>query len=262
MNQVEWTFNETLNVYPAMNEYAPSKKEITIGIICYVIIWAIVLFTIINVVGQKLTKKIPLFIGFICGAIFIFMEYVMKFAKKTYFVLPDKKMYSTISKDNGDYKVIKGKNPFGKLNESKFGYIVSREAYDLNKTNTPSNYSTLTSYLNKLGKPISGKTMRKNKLPEIVDGYTEEMTGLTRSAYYISIIMITWIGYIYLTGKTDRETNMLSLISVLIAVISTLPILIPTTVPKMARHVLFRQVMVHLSTAFAIAALAERLIQK
>lgn len=262
MNQVEWTFNETLNVYPAMNEYAPGKKEIIIGIICYIIIWVIVLFTMTNIVGEKLSKKIPLLIGFICGAIFIYLEYVMSYADNSYFVFPDKKMYSSKSFGNQDYKVIKGKNPFGKLDESKFGYIVSKEAYDLNKKENSSNYSTLTSYLKMLGKPISGKAMRKNKLPEIVDGYTEEMTGLTRSAYYISIIMITWIGYIYYTGKTDRETNMLSLLSVLIAVISTLPILIPTTVPKMARHVLFRQVAVHLSTAFAIAALAERLIQK
>ena len=81
------------------------------------------------------------------------------------------------------------------------------------------------------------------------------------TAYYISIVMITWIGYIYLNGTIDRETNVFSLLAVLTCIISTIPVLVPSNVITMAKHVFLRQTTVHVATAFAIAGLTERLIQ-
>ena len=81
------------------------------------------------------------------------------------------------------------------------------------------------------------------------------------TAYYISIVMITWVGFLYLNGTIDKETNLFALLAVLTAIISTIPILVPSDVVSMSKHIFIRQTAVHLATAFAIAGLTERLIQ-
>ena len=73
--------------------------------------------------------------------------------------------------------------------------------------------------------------------------------------------MLYHIGFLYLNGTIDKETNLFSLLAVLTAIISTIPILVPSDVVSMSKHIFIRQTAVHLATAFAIAALTERLIQ-
>jgi len=260
MKASQWVFSNKLKSYPAMNEYSPSYNDVKIGVFTYIFVWLCVLAILLKVLKQKL-RKIPIIVGFITGVILIYLEYIIKYTKYSYMILPDKKMYSTMSSENPDYKVIIGKEPYGDLDIRSHGYIVTEESYNKYKKEKPNNFVDLTDYLITLSNPISGKKLRENEIPEIVDGYNIEMKGLSMTAYYISIVIITWIGYIYLEGTIDKETNIFSLLAILAAVISTIPVLAATSVVTMTKHIFLRQTIVHLATAFAIAALTERLIQ-
>ncbi len=261
MKASEWVFSDKLETYPAMNEYSPSYKTVRFGITIYILVWLLVIGVIFKVLGYKL-RKIPIITGFISGALFIYLEYIMKYTETTYLILPDKKMYSTMNSKNSDYKVITNKNPYGDINERTHGYIVSNNSYEKYNQENSTNFTSLTDYLVTLSKPISGQKLRDNEIPEIEDGYNNEMKGLSMTAYYISIVMITWVGYVYLTGNIDAETNIFSLLSVLVCIISTIPVLVPTNVITMTKHIFIRQTALHLATAFALAALTEELIQK
>lgn len=260
MKPTQYVFSNKLNSYPAMNEYSPSYSDVKMGIITYILIWIGVLAILIKVLKQQLTKT-PIIVGFTVGIILIYLEYVIKYTKYSYMILPDKKMYSTLNAKNPDYKVIIDKDPYGNIDVTTHGYIVSDESYKKYTANNPKNFVDLKDYLITLSKPISGKKLRQNQIPEIIDGFNIEMQGLSMTAYYISIVMITWIGYIYLNGTIDRETNVFSLLAVLTCIISTIPVLVPSNVITMAKHVFLRQTTVHVATAFAIAGLTERLIQ-
>lgn len=260
MKATQYVFSNKLNIYPAMNEYSPSYTDVKMGITTYILIWIGVLCIFLKVIKQKL-RKIPIIVGFIIGCILIYLEYIIKYTKYSYMVLPDKKMYSTLNAKNSDYKVMIGEEPYGDLDISTHGYIVTAESYSKYKNKKPKNFVDLKDYLVTLSKPISGQVLRENDIPEIVDGYNTEMQGLSKTAYYISIVMITWIGFLYLNGTIDKETNLFSLLAVLTAIVSTIPILVPSDVVSMSKHIFIRQTAVHLATAFAIAALTERLIQ-
>ena len=83
-----------------------------------------------------------------------------------------------------------------------------------------------------------------------------EMSGLSRTAYYVCMIMVTWGSYVIKTKWGGPRTLIFTVLAVLVAIGSTASVLQPTNIEEASRVVFSRRLGVHMATGFAASALA------
>jgi len=264
---VVWTINSNINVMPAMNLYTPGKPLLQGGALLYAAMWL--------VIGVWFARKrrilvnawiAPVF-GFCVGALLLYAEYALVFSEYAYVILPDKHMYElktplTINgRDVSNYQVITSGDVMSKNKDG--GYIMSLREYEEANASGEISSSPMPEFLESLARPMSGEEARSVNFPQINDSFDLEMSGLSMSAYYLCITMITWVSYaMYATGSVPPETLALTILSIVSAVISSIPFPNPRSVVSLSKNVFLRRLGVHVATAFAAGALATGFLDK
>ena len=267
-NGTVWIFDHTLRELPAMNEYSAPLKTAIGGYAFYVLVWLLT-FLFINASTCESTYGcwIEPLIGFTVGSILIYLEYFLDTAQTFYFLFPDRSMYSTLSPDQVgqhytyDYAVVTESKKLKFDDPHVNGYIMSDRAYEKALDSGEMKATMLDQYLKGRQRAETGEEFRKQNTHQVVNSFGLEMEGLSASAYFISMTMITWGSYVIMTKWGGMRTLLFTVLAVLVAVISTAILLVPTNMVEASKLVFARQTGVHMATSFAVAALAAGFIE-
>jgi len=264
---VVWTINSNITVMPAMNLYTPQKRFLYSGAALYVLMWLVIGVWFALKKSALTNGWIAPLIGFITGAYLLYTEYALVFSEYDYVILPDKHMYKlktpiTINgKDVSNYQVVTSGEIMSKNKDG--GYIMSLKEYEEGIASGKITSSPMPEYLESLARPMSSEEARSVNFPQVNDAFDTEMSGLSMSAYYLCITMITWVSYaMYATGSVPPETLALTILSIVSAVISSIPFPNPRSVLSLSKNVFMRRLGVHVATAFAAGALVTGFLAK
>ena len=258
------TFGKSVDVLPAMNLYRPSKEFIIVGTLSYVVLWSVLFIWFIKSSSNKNRIITPL-ISLIFGTLFIYLEYELCFSEYSYVLMPNRKVYKVYTpinykgQDTWSYQVITSGN-IGNIGNNN-GYIIPLSTYNEMLDFGTINAEPLPKYLENIRKKTSNLEARNLNFPQIEDGYTSEMNGLSAAAYYLCITMITWISYTFYTiKKVPQDTLIMTIISIIFAISSSISTIDPRSVSELSKKVLIRRLGIHIATAFAAGAIASGFI--
>lgn len=258
-----WVLSDQVSVLPAMNEYAASDRVTIAGWIFYVLIWVIVVLLINYTMCQTGERCwVEPLIGFLSGALLLYLEHNIDSRNVFYFLFPDRSVYSTTSPDEVsgyqtyDYAVVTKSKDLKFTQPERMGYVMSDRAYAEGLQKHDMKAEMLDQYLDRVTDPMSGKEARLSHVQETGGSYGLEMSGLSRTAYYVCMIMVTWGSYVIKTKWGGPRTLIFTVLAVLIAIGSTASVLQPTNIEEASRVVFSRRLGVHMATGFAASALA------
>jgi len=281
-NSVVITLDKDIDTYPSVSEFNNEIMPQSLWILIYIIIWGFCL--IILFLNTRVYNKnyLVYFFGFFVGLFISIIDFWLKSNLTSVHISADpnnKKPYifntpfvrdilpNNIKKVNkfiipkyasGDYKVLTKNNTYPK--DKQFGYIVT--ANEFIKQENEGNVLGLdyVEFLTKNGN-ISKSNSHKhydniqNKISKNFPLHMDKLTNITRSAYYIGIIVITWGIYIS-TSKWGNKFHILWIMMTLVMVVIIVGLInSATTIVECQNSIFVKQRILILAISFGITSL-------